>query len=84
MPYLVYKLTEYITHFITNINVSSKVWEWLPQTFRVVLTLMLSSRGQMVLWKSSYGGITSTSLTRAHPGRGLQPSHPSKPQRPKF
>jgi hypothetical protein len=50
-------LIEYITHFIANINVSPKLWEWLPQTFRVVLlTLMLLSPAQMILWKSSYGG----------------------------
>lgn len=55
-----YKLTEYITHFITNVNVSSKVWESIPQTFRVVLlTIMLSSPAQMILWKSSSSGIMS-------------------------
>ena len=71
MAYLLYKLTEYITQFITNVNVSTKVWEWFPQTFRVVLlTQILSSPTQMVLWKSSYGGITSTSLTWAHPREG--------------
>ena len=61
--------------------------KWISQTFRVVrLTLLLSSPAQMILWKSSYGGITFTPLTRAHPrGWGwLQPRHPSKCQKSKF